>query len=260
MTSGNLVLMARRRAGLSQRQLAERLGCRQATIARWERNDRSPSFEDVSDAVAACGLQLDAHLAVEDRSWWPQIAMQLQREPMERVRRLAPPGGFDAVPALSTLAQAGVPAVVVGQIAGALHGWPLVLDGTVELCAGSADAIQPLLDQFDAPQINDDVYELRPSGRLLLTIVPAGTSGYGDLMHSAETIDIDGRTIHVACLVDLLRIADASSDPDARRQALAYQGVIDVTRAQRARRQATPAGANDQERLEAWLSRQMPVA
>ena len=155
MTGGNLVSMSRRRAGLSQRQLAERLGCRQATVARWERGDRSPAFEDVSEAVVACGLQLDAHLAVEDRSWWPQIATQLQLEPVERVRRLSPPGGFDAVPALTVFAQTGVPAIAIGQIAGALHGWPLVLGDTIELCARSADAIQPLLDQLGARQVDD---------------------------------------------------------------------------------------------------------
>lgn len=36
----------------------------------------------------------------------------------------------------------------------------------------------------------------------------------------------------VASLLDLLRIADASSDPDARRHALAYGAVLDVLYAQ----------------------------
>jgi transcriptional regulator with XRE-family HTH domain len=62
------VMMARRRARLTQRQLAERLGIRQATIARWERGDRSVSIDDVELVGHACGLQLDAHLLVEDRS------------------------------------------------------------------------------------------------------------------------------------------------------------------------------------------------
>ena len=73
--------MARRRAQMSQRELAGRLGCRQATIARWERGDRQPSYEDVREVADACGLQLDAHLLPEDRSWLPQIAMQLERSP-----------------------------------------------------------------------------------------------------------------------------------------------------------------------------------
>jgi transcriptional regulator with XRE-family HTH domain len=253
--------MSRRRAGLSQRQLAERLGCRQATIARWERGDRSPSFEDVRDAIAACGLQLETHLAVDDRSWWPQVAMQRELEPVERVRRLTPPGGLDAVPVLTALAQMDMAAVVIGQIAGALHGWPLVLDDTVELCARSVDAVRALLDRFNARRINENVYELRSSGLLLLTLIPAGTNGYGDLVRGADRVDIEGGEIHVASLLDLLRIADASNDPDARLHALAYQAVINVIRAQRARRNATPPTGvpNDQERLAEWLSRQTPV-
>src|ERR1700722_16046706 len=123
MKGGALILMARRRAGLTQRDLAERVGCRQATIARWERGDRDPSYEDVTEAVAACGLQLDAHLAREDRSWWPQIAAQLAVAPAERVRRLTPPGTLDVVPVLEALADARAPAVVIGEVAGAVHGW-----------------------------------------------------------------------------------------------------------------------------------------
>lgn len=56
MRSGDYVLMARRRAGLTQRELAERLGVRQATIARWERGDRQVSLEDVEVVAAACGV------------------------------------------------------------------------------------------------------------------------------------------------------------------------------------------------------------
>jgi hypothetical protein len=254
--------MSRRRAGLSQRQLAERVGCQQATIARWERGDRSPAFEDVSDAIVACGLQLDAHLIADDRSWWPQIALQLQLEPVERVRRLTRPDGFNVFPALRALGRPGMLAVVIGQTAGTLHGWPLVFGDTIELCARSTEAIQPLLDQLDARQVDEDEYELLPRGRLLLTRIPAGTGGYGDLVRSATTIDLDDGPVHIASLLDLLRIADASADPDARRQALACQAVIDMTRAQRIRRHATPVTGvpNDQERLEEWLSRQTPVA
>src|SRR5580693_5220604 len=104
MNGGDLILMARRRAGLTQRELAERIDCRQATIARWERGDRQASYEDVQAIARACELQLDAHLAPEDRSWWPQIAVQLDRTPAERVRRLTPPAAFDVVPVLTALA------------------------------------------------------------------------------------------------------------------------------------------------------------
>src|SRR5437879_2385553 len=122
MIGGDVILMTRRRADLTQRELAARLGCTQATIARWERGDRHPSFEDVQDVVGSCGLQLDLHLVAEDRSWWPQIAMQLEREPIERLRAVTP-RGRDVAGVLEVLAATGVPMVVIDEVAGALHGW-----------------------------------------------------------------------------------------------------------------------------------------
>ena len=89
--------------------------------------------------ASACGLQLDAHLAVEDRSWWPQIATALELEPIERVRRLTPAGAAaDVGKALELLAAAGA-SVIMMAVAGALHGWPLVLRAAaIEVCAGPA--------------------------------------------------------------------------------------------------------------------------
>lgn len=75
--------MARQRAGFTQRQLAERLGLRQATIARWERGARQVGVGVVEAVATACALHLDAHLRVDDRSWWPQIALQLERDPLD---------------------------------------------------------------------------------------------------------------------------------------------------------------------------------
>jgi len=54
--------------------------------------------------------------------------MQLELDPLERVRRLTPPGAPDIAAALSELAGAGVvPGLIIGDVAGALHGWPLAL-------------------------------------------------------------------------------------------------------------------------------------
>jgi transcriptional regulator with XRE-family HTH domain len=259
MSRGDFVLMARRRAGLSQRQLAERLGCRQATIARWERGDRAASFADVQEAVAACGLQIDARLAVQDRSWWPQIALQLDMEPAERVRRLTPHGAPDALPVLRALAHTRAPAIVIGELADALHGSPLVLGGTVEICVRSGEQLADVVVLLGARHFADGGYEPPAGGRLLLTETPPGTAGYRDLARGAEMVDLDGGAVQVASLVDLIRIADASVEPDARRQALACRAVLDV---RRARQETEPAGSmeSDRERIERWLSRQTPVA
>lgn len=259
MTGGDVILMARRRAQLTQRELASQLGCRQATIARWERGDRQPAFQDVQDVVSACGLQLDAHLLPEDHSWWPQIATQLGHSPAERVRQLSPPGLFvDVLAPLKALADTRVPVIVIGEVAGALHGWPLVLSGhAVEVCA-RADAVGAVLERLRASNAVAGTYELPSGGSLVVTDAPKGTTGYGDLARGAESFAVDLGEVQVAGLVDLLRIADASPDRDARRHALAYQAVLDV---QRAQGEARPAdGRTDEERIKAWLSEQTPVA
>jgi DNA-binding XRE family transcriptional regulator len=258
MRSGDLILMARRRGCLTQRELAERIECRQATIARWERGDRQPSYEDVQAVASVCGLQIDAHLAPEDRSWWPQIAMQLDRTPVQRVRRLTPPGAFDVVPVLEGLAKNRGSVIVIGEVAGALHGWPLVLGGdTVEVCARADGTMSTMLDGLEARKAVDGAYELPLGGRLLVTEIPLGTAGFGDLVRDADQVEIDGGAVRMAGLRDLLRIADASPYPDARRHALACSAVLDV---QSAKHEAPVVDdRNDEEKIQAWLSRQIPV-
>jgi transcriptional regulator with XRE-family HTH domain len=252
MVGGDLVLMARRRAELSQRDLAERLGCRQATIARWERGDRQPSYADVNAAAEACGLRLDAHLTRDDRSWWPQIAAQLDLDPLERVRRLS--ASSHAADQLGLLAQLDLPAIVIGEIAGALHGWPLVLGrGAVELCVRPDPATTPV-GPLEALRIQTD----GAAEALVLVAVPPGTAGFADLARGAEALAVGGGEVRVAGLLDLLRIADASPDLAARRHARAYQAVLDV---RRARREAAPqTDRTDGEKVEDWLSQQTPVA
>jgi len=82
--------------------------------------------------------------------------------------------------------------------------------------------------------------------------------GYADLARSSESVEVDGRQVQVAGLLDLLRIADASPDRNARRDALAYRAVLDVRQAQAEAGRVD--GRTGEERIQAWLSEQIPVA
>jgi transcriptional regulator with XRE-family HTH domain len=62
-----LVREARRRAGLTQAELAERVGTTQSAIARLEAGATSPSLARVDQLVRACGLTLVVELDGEDR-------------------------------------------------------------------------------------------------------------------------------------------------------------------------------------------------
>lgn len=83
----DLVREARRRAGLTQRELAERAGTTQSAIARLETGRSTPTFDTVIRLVRACGLDLDIMVSERDYSDWSQARELLALTPGERVRR-----------------------------------------------------------------------------------------------------------------------------------------------------------------------------
>ena len=59
---GPLVLEARTRAALTQRELARRAGTAQSVVARLERGQSSPTLETLSRLIAAAGFTIDTAL------------------------------------------------------------------------------------------------------------------------------------------------------------------------------------------------------
>lgn len=55
---GAIVRLARRRAGLTQRELAERAGTAQAAISRLEQNAVSPTVETLEHVLRCAGAEL----------------------------------------------------------------------------------------------------------------------------------------------------------------------------------------------------------
>jgi transcriptional regulator with XRE-family HTH domain len=87
MRAGDLIREARRRAGLTQADLAARLGTTQSAIARLERGGTEPSYERVDEAVGACGLDLVPQLLAADDADWSVASMNLAADPDTRVQR-----------------------------------------------------------------------------------------------------------------------------------------------------------------------------
>lgn len=81
----DLVREARRRAGLSQRELAERAGTTQSALARLETGRSTPSFDTVLRLVRMCGFDLDVMLVERDDSDWAQAVELLELTPADRV-------------------------------------------------------------------------------------------------------------------------------------------------------------------------------
>jgi transcriptional regulator with XRE-family HTH domain len=87
MDGGRLVREARLRAGLTQKELAQRSGTTQSAIARIERGTTEPSYERVRRLIRACGFELVPRIAPVDDSDW-SVASGNQRLTVEaRVRQ-----------------------------------------------------------------------------------------------------------------------------------------------------------------------------
>ncbi len=82
-----MVREARRRAGLTQEELARRVETTQSAIARIERGRSAPSLERLRELVRACGLDLEFRLVPLDDSDWSVARTNLQLSVDERVRQ-----------------------------------------------------------------------------------------------------------------------------------------------------------------------------
>lgn len=88
VVTSDLIREARLRAGLSQGQLADRLGKHPTVISRWERGIVAPSLETLREVVRACGLELTLGLANADEHGHDArlIERSLRLTPSERLR------------------------------------------------------------------------------------------------------------------------------------------------------------------------------
>lgn len=85
--AGQLLVQARRRAGLTQRELARKAKVPQPTIASIERGRQDPRYRTLSRLLGACGFELDFYLVGGtgvDRSL---IQSNLRLSPTERALR-----------------------------------------------------------------------------------------------------------------------------------------------------------------------------
>lgn len=268
MVARDVLVVARRRTGLSQRQLAERLGRPQSTIGRWETGVRSPSFADVVDALAACSLELAPDLLTRDLSLVGGARDRLGLEPMERLAGLRGLGEVSDV--LERVARAGLHCVVVGQVAGALQGWPLRLPSAVlelvvddrdqerlaEMLAAAGAQSGSAADRRSRWQAEDvTCWQLLGGGAVEVLHRPAGTRGYRDLAGDANEVLIAGVQLSVASVLDLIRMADASQATGGRFFVPALYAVLDARRLGPNRVLAYDS-REGQEALQAWLTAQ----
>lgn len=87
MIGGELVREARKRAAITQQELAERAGTTQSAIARLESGRTSPSLEQVQRLMRLAGFELIVELAPFDDSDRVQAKALKKLTPDELARR-----------------------------------------------------------------------------------------------------------------------------------------------------------------------------
>lgn len=84
---GRLIREARRRAGVSQTELARRVGTTQSAIARLERGKTEPSLKRIKEILRALGLDLRVGIVPLDDSNWMDAKANLDLDVDARVRQ-----------------------------------------------------------------------------------------------------------------------------------------------------------------------------
>lgn len=88
MDAGQYVREARRRAGLTQRELAARAGVSQPLVARIESGAVDPSFGRWLQIIRASGFDVTIHVTPLDEDAWSLVERGAASTPDERLDRM----------------------------------------------------------------------------------------------------------------------------------------------------------------------------
>ncbi|WP_157544605.1 hypothetical protein [Nocardioides halotolerans] len=143
------------------------------------------------------------------------------------------PRSFDFDRIVEALTDHGVKFVVIGGLAAVAQGSPFPtedVDVTPEMTRDNLDRLSAALRDLDARIRTDAVPDglpfdhdgeslgaagvwnlVTPHGWLDISMVPAGTGGYADLVADARELDIMGIQVRVASLADVIRSKQAAN-------------------------------------------------
>lgn len=219
---GHRLRWARRRAGLTQQQLAEAAGVPQPTIARIERGTVLPRSATLIELLAATGHRLAVEPSgpsVDATAIRKRLAMTVPQRTRAAMRSPA-----DPIRILRRLRRFNVPFVLIGELAEVAHGSPAKIGRVIEVCHATTDVAAKRLGL-----VRDDLGSEADAKRLrLITQTDAGDD-YVTLARNAVGLHVDaGILVRVAALDDLIRARHARGTPkdeDAAALLMAIEGA-----------------------------------
>jgi transcriptional regulator with XRE-family HTH domain len=251
--AGQLIRTARHAAGMTQRQLAERLGRTQASIAALERLDANPTVDTLHRVLAALDHRLELDAVQQQSSidetlnhWHLRMTLAQRLDAFEAfqdshqwlvsVRNgslVSGPRDIDPRPALGLLTAHGVDFVVIGGLAAVLHG-SAVYTKDIDVCyatdEGNLRALAKALIELEAvPREAPEGIPFVPDERTLrrvevLTLdttagavdvlsAPKGAPPYNRLRRNAVRREVGAFAVQVASIEDLITMKRATGRP-----------------------------------------------
>ncbi len=229
---GRTVQWARKRAGMSQHDLARAVQMPQSSIARIERGTVIPRTATLMLILEAAGHQLAVEPigtsastdAIRERQamdgptrTWTALGKGVARHPRRSPLRI-----------LRRLRLFGVAFVLIGDLAEAAHGSPLTVKRNIDVCVARSDVARERLGQAleQLGAASSDGLEFKTEAGLLRprTETPAGD--YEVLARTAVRMHVDsGLLVAVASVNDLIRIRMARVPPDDRAAAALLRAI-----------------------------------
>ncbi|MDQ2674607.1 MAG: helix-turn-helix domain-containing protein [Chloroflexota bacterium] len=209
---GKSLRWARRRAGMTQQDLAEATGMLQPAIARIEKGSAIPRTATLLQLLRSTGHRLaiepiDAGVdreAVRHRLTTPVAHRARQALGRRGKERWTSPIGL-----LSRLRYHGVPFVLIGDLAEVVRGGSVKPGRAVEICIASTETARHRLRMAQ-----EDLGQRAAGDRLQVHIQTSAGDIYDVISRNADWLFVDaGITVSVAAIEDLIRDRRARGRP-----------------------------------------------
>lgn len=81
MEMGKLIRQARKSAGLTQKELAQKMGIKYQNVTQWESGGRNPKIESIRRIADICGVPVNYFAQDFEPIVWPEWIRTVERKP-----------------------------------------------------------------------------------------------------------------------------------------------------------------------------------